>query len=92
MVENPLFNAGDTGSIPVQGTEIPHVEKQLSLQATRREARMLQQIAPALQPETLLHITTGESPRNAMKSSHTTTKIQHSKKKKEVNKSSPHSR
>ena len=55
MVENPLFNAGDTGSIPVQGTEIPHVEKQLSLQATRREARMLQQIAPALQRDTPAH-------------------------------------
>ena len=81
MVENPLLNAGDTGSIPVQGTKIPHIKKQLSLQATRRGART-QQVAPVLQPETLPHITTRESPCTTMKSSHTTTKIQNRKKKK----------
>ena len=31
MFENPPCNAGDTGSIPAQGTRIPHVVEQLSL-------------------------------------------------------------
>ena len=30
MVKNPPYNAGDTGSIPGQGTEIPHAAGQLS--------------------------------------------------------------
>ena len=31
VVENPPANAGDTGSIPGQGTKIPHAAGQLSL-------------------------------------------------------------
>ena len=34
MVNNAPYNAGDVGSIPSQGTKIPHVMEQLSLQAT----------------------------------------------------------
>ena len=30
MVKNPPSNAGDTGSIPVWGTKIPHAAGQLS--------------------------------------------------------------
>ena len=30
MVENSLSNAGDTSSIPGQGTKIPHAAEQLS--------------------------------------------------------------
>ena len=30
MVENPPSNAGDAGSIPGRGTEIPHAAGQLS--------------------------------------------------------------
>ena len=29
MVKNPLYNAGNTGSIPDQGTKIPHAKEQL---------------------------------------------------------------
>ena len=31
MVENLPFSAGDAGSVPGQGTEIPHAVGQLSL-------------------------------------------------------------
>ena len=37
MVKNPPSNAGDVGSIPVQGTTIPHAAGQLSLHTTTRE-------------------------------------------------------
>ena len=37
MVENPPFNAGDVGSVPGQGTKIPHAAGQLSLHVTTRE-------------------------------------------------------
>ena len=37
MVENPPSSAGDVGSIPSQGTKIPHATGQLSLHATTRE-------------------------------------------------------
>ena len=37
MVKNLPCNAGDAGSIPVQGTKIPHVTGQLSLRATTTE-------------------------------------------------------
>ena len=30
VVKNPPYNAGDTGSIPGQGTKIPHATGQLS--------------------------------------------------------------
>ena len=30
VVKNPLYSAGDRGSIPGQGTKIPHAEGQLS--------------------------------------------------------------
>ena len=33
-VKNMLYKAGDTGSIPGQGTKIPHALEQLSRQAT----------------------------------------------------------
>ena len=41
-VKNPPCNAGDVGSIPAQGTNIPHAMGQLSPLATTREARMPQ--------------------------------------------------
>ena len=37
MVKNPPANAGDMGSIPGQGTKIPHAVEQLSLCATTTE-------------------------------------------------------
>ena len=39
-VENPLCYAGDAGSIPGQGTKIPHAEEQLSLNAATRESML----------------------------------------------------
>ena len=36
-MKNPSSNAGDEGSIPSQGTEIPHASGQLSLLITTRE-------------------------------------------------------
>ena len=37
VVKNPSFNAGDTGSIPGQGTKIPHAVGQLSPSAATTE-------------------------------------------------------
>ena len=37
VVKNPHSNAGDTGSIPGQGTKIPHDMGQLGLCAETRE-------------------------------------------------------
>ena len=37
-VKNMLYKAGDTGSIPGQGTKIPHAVGQLGLRAETREA------------------------------------------------------
>ena len=39
VVKNPPCSAGDTGSIPGQGTKIPHATGQLSLHATTTETR-----------------------------------------------------
>ena len=41
MVDNVPSNAGDAGSIPGQGTEIPHATGQLSLCATTTETACL---------------------------------------------------
>ena len=41
VVKNPPYNAGDTGSIPGQGTKIPHAAEQLSLHATTTELACL---------------------------------------------------
>ena len=38
VVKNPPANAGDVGSIPGPGTEIPHAVEQLSLHTTTTEA------------------------------------------------------
>ena len=37
MVKNPPANAGDRGSIPGQGTKIPHAPEQLSLRTSTAE-------------------------------------------------------
>ena len=37
VVKNLLSNAGDTGSIPGQGTKIPHAMGKLSLSAANTE-------------------------------------------------------
>ena len=37
VVKNPPYNAGNAGSIPGQGTKIPHAAGQLSLHATATE-------------------------------------------------------
>ena len=48
VVKSPLCNAGDMGSIPGQGTEIPHTTEQLSpLSATAREFALPQKIPRA---------------------------------------------
>ena len=41
VVRNPPYNAGDVGSIPGQGTKIPHAVGQLSLRATTTELARL---------------------------------------------------
>ena len=43
VVQNLPSNAGDAGSIPGQGTKIPHAAGQLSPHTTAREAQELQQ-------------------------------------------------
>ena len=43
VVKNPPCNAGDVGSIPSQGTEIPHATGQLSLCTTTTELERLHQ-------------------------------------------------
>ena len=39
VVKNLLCNTGDVGSIPGQGTKIPHVSKQLSLPTVTTEPK-----------------------------------------------------
>ena len=39
VVKNLPCHAGDAGSIPGQGTKIPHAEKQLNLHATAKTQR-----------------------------------------------------
>ena len=39
MIRNPSSNAGYVGSIPGQGTKIPHAAGQLSPRATTREEK-----------------------------------------------------
>ena len=41
VVKNPPYNAGDAGSIPGQGTKIPHAAGQLSRLATTTELMRL---------------------------------------------------
>ena len=48
-VKNPPSNAGDTGSIPGQGTKIPHAEEELSLLTTTTELARLNKKARVLQ-------------------------------------------
>ena len=38
MVKNAPCNVGNLGSIPGQGTKIPHAEEQLNLSAATRES------------------------------------------------------
>ena len=40
MVKSPPSNAGDSGSIPVWGTRIPHAAGQLSPRATMKSPRV----------------------------------------------------
>ena len=72
VVKNPPSNAGDVGSIPGQGTKIPHATGQLSLSATTTELTCLNERArvppmrpgarvPQLERENL-HATTREKP------------------------------
>ena len=41
VVKNPPYNGGDAGSIPGQGTRIPHAMEQLSPHATTTELTRL---------------------------------------------------
>ena len=53
VVKNPHSNAGDMGSIPGQGTKIPHAVEQLSPSVVTREVRMRQiLILRSLEPKT----------------------------------------
>ena len=45
VVKNPPSNAGDVGSIPGQGTKIPHATGQLSPRATTTEPAHLNERA-----------------------------------------------
>ena len=47
VVKNPPCNAGDTGSIPGQGTKIPHAMGHLSLPATTTELTLFNQSSRA---------------------------------------------
>ena len=49
MVKIPPFNTGDAGSIPGQGTKIPHATGQLSPSATTTELTWLNKRARVLQ-------------------------------------------
>ena len=49
MVKNPPSNAGDAGSIPGQGTKIPHASGPLSLRAATTELVRLNERAHAPQ-------------------------------------------
>ena len=40
MVKNPPSNSGDAGSIPDQGTKIPHVSGQLNQHAATRQLQL----------------------------------------------------
>ena len=40
MDENPPGSAGDAGSVPGQGTKIPHAMEQLSLRAPGTEPKL----------------------------------------------------
>ena len=55
VIENLTCNAGDTGSIPGWGTEIPHAAEQLSLHATTREPACCNHRRRVLQLQSLLH-------------------------------------
>ena len=73
VVKNPPSNAGVLGSIPGQGTYIPHAAGQLSLHATTTELALLNErahvpqtmhpgaLAPQLERENL-HAITKEKP------------------------------
>ena len=71
MVKNPPCNAGDVGSIPDQGTKIPHAVKQLSPRATITEPRCL---SPCATTRGRVCVPQG-------KIAHDTTKTQSSQKK-----------
>ena len=45
MVKNPPYNAGGTGSIPGQGTKIPHAAGQLSPRAATSDLACLSERA-----------------------------------------------
>ena len=64
MLKNPPSNAGDTGSIPGQGTKIPQAAGQLSLCAATTELAHSGACAPQLE----------RSPRAATKSPHNAVK------------------
>ena len=49
VVKNLPWNAGDIGSIPGQGTKIPHATKQLSLHTITREPVCHNEISCLLQ-------------------------------------------
>ena len=52
VVKNLLLNAGDKGSIPGQGTKIPHAEGQLSPHAASREKPECQNAPAAMKDPT----------------------------------------
>ena len=45
VVQNPPYNAGDAGSIPGQGTKVPHAVGQLSPRVTTTELACLSERA-----------------------------------------------
>jgi len=79
VVKNPPTNAGDTGSIPGQGTKIPHAVEQLILCTTTTEACMPWCLFFTSTEQPQLS-GTRESPCAEAKSLRTTVKTQRSKK------------
>ena len=52
VVKNPPSKAGDTGSIPGQGTKIPHAAEQLSPRALEPACHTREKPVPQLRPDT----------------------------------------
>ena len=65
VVKNPPSNAGDVGSIPGEGTKIPHAVEQLSWSAATAEPASSRACAPQL--EETLHAVTRKSPSASLK-------------------------
>ena len=72
VVKNPPYSAGDMGSIPGQGTKIPHAAGQLSPRATNYRAHAPWSLCTTTREEKNLHATTRQKPARRNERSHVT--------------------